>query len=74
MLRRYNDDYIGISTSTKDELEDFMQYENDIHPLLSYIYDISDTSDNFLDIFISMTQHGLTTNIFYKETDTHSYL
>ena len=33
MLRRYIDDYIGISTSTKDELEDLMLYGNDIHPL-----------------------------------------
>ena len=74
MLRRYIDDYIGISTSTKNELEDFMQYVNDFHPSLSYTYDISDTSVNFLDISISMTQHGLTTDIFYKDTDTHSYL
>ena len=74
MLRRYIDDYFGISTSTKNELEDFMQYVNDFHPSLSYTYDISDTSVNFLDISISMTQHGLTTDIFYKDTDTHSYL
>ena len=26
MLRRYIDDYIGISTSTKKELKDFIQY------------------------------------------------
>ena len=40
MLRRYIDDYVGISTSTKKELEDFMQYVNDFHPLSSYTYDI----------------------------------
>ena len=74
MLWRYIDDYFGISTSTKNELEDFMQYVNDFHPSLSYTYDISDISVNFLDISISMTQHGLTTDIFYKDTDTHSYL
>ena len=74
MLRRYIDDYVGISTSTMKELEDFMQYVNDFHPSLSYTYHISDTSVNFLDISISMTQHGLTTDISYKDTDTHSYL
>ena len=73
MLRRYIDNYVGISTSTKKELEDFMHYVNDFHPSLSYTYDISDTSVNFLDISISMTQHGLTTDIFYEETDTNSY-
>ena len=74
MLRRYIDDYIGISTSTKNELEDFIQYINDFHPSLSHTYDISDTSVNFLDVSISMTQHGLTTDIFYKDTDTDSYI
>ena len=66
MLRRYIDDYFGHSTSTMKELEDFMQYVNDFHPSLSHTYDISDTSVNFLDISISMTQHGLTTDIFTK--------
>ena len=74
MSRRYIDDYLGISTSTKIAFEDFIQYVNDFHPSLSYTYDISDTSVNFLYISISMTQHGLTTDIFYEETDTHSYL
>ena len=74
VLRRYIDDYVGISTSTKKELEDLMQYVNDFHQSLSYTYDISDTSVNFIDISISMTQHGLTTDISYKDTDTHSYL
>ena len=74
MLRRYIDDYIGISTSTKKELEDFMQYVNNFHPSLSYTYDKSDTSVDFLDISISKTKHGLTTDIVYKDTDTHSYL
>ena len=74
MLRRHIVDYFGISTSTKKELDYFIQYVNDFHPSLSYTYDISDTSVNFLDISIYMTQHGLTTDIFYKDTDTHSYL
>ena len=74
MLRRYTDDYIGISTSTKKELDDFIQYVNDFDPSLSHTYDISDTSVNFLDISISMSQHGLTTDISYKDIDTHSYL
>ena len=55
MSRRYIDDYIGISTSTKKELEDFIQYVNDLHPSLSHSYDISDTSVNFLEISISVT-------------------
>ena len=74
MLGRYIDGYIGISMSTEKELENFIQYVNDFHPSLSYTYDISDTSVNFLDISISTTKHGLTTDIFYTDTDIHSYL
>ena len=33
MLRRYIDDYIGISTSTMIEHEGFIQYVNNFHPL-----------------------------------------
>ena len=73
MLRGYIDDYVGISTSTKKELEDFIKYVNDFHQSLSYAYDISYTIVSFLDISFAMTQHGLTTDIFYKDTDTNSY-
>ena len=67
ILRKYIDYYFGNSTSTKKELEDFIQYVNDFHPSLNYTYDISDTSANFLDISISMTQYRLTTYIFAKK-------
>ena len=32
MSRRYIDDYVGISTSTKKDVEDFIQYVNYFHP------------------------------------------
>ena len=67
MLRRYIDKYIGISTSTKKKLEDFIQYVNDFHASLNYSYEISDTSVNFLDISISMTKHGLPTDIVHTK-------
>ena len=74
MSRRYIDDYFGISTSTKKELKDFMLYVKDFHPSLSNTYGISETSVKFLNISITMTQHGLDTDIFYNDTDIHSYL
>ena len=74
MLRGYIDDYAGIGTSTKKEFEDFLQYVNDFHPSLSHTYDILSNSDNFHDISISLTQHGITTDIFHRDTDTNSYL
>ena len=74
MLRRYIDNYINIGTSTKKELKDFIKYVNDFHLSLSYTYEISDTCVNFLDISISIAKHELTTDISYKETNTHSYL
>ena len=65
MFRRYIDDYVCNSASTKNDHEDFIQNVNDFHPLVSYTYDISNAIVNGLDISISLTQHGLATDIFY---------
>ncbi|KAJ8031993.1 hypothetical protein HOLleu_25387 [Holothuria leucospilota] len=74
IFKRYIDDYIGVRTSSKHELEDFINYVNNFHPSLKFTHDISDATVNFLDISVFITSHGLTTDIHYMETDSHSYL
>ena len=41
---------------------------------LKYTWEISDTSLAFLDIKISIEGNGLCTSVYYKPTDSHSYL
>ena len=71
---RYIDDYIGATSSTREELIQFTTAANSFHPALKYTWEISDTSLAFLDIKISIEGNGLCTSVYYKPTDSHSYL
>ncbi|CAH3104129.1 unnamed protein product, partial [Pocillopora meandrina] len=71
---RYIDDCIGATPSTKEELTQFITAVNSFHPALKYTWEISDTSLAFLDIKISIEGNGLCTIVYYKPTDSHSYL
>ena len=65
---RYIDDYVGATSSTREELIQFTTTANSFHPALKYTWEISDTSLAFIDIKISCT------SVNYKPTDSHSYL
>ena len=71
---RYIDDCIGATSSTREELTQFITAVNSFHPALKYTWEISDTSLAFLDIKISIEGNGLCTSVFYKPSDSHSYL
>ena len=71
---RYNDACIGATASAREELTQFITAVNSFHPALKYTWEISDTSLAFLDIKISIEGNGLCTSVYYKPTDSHSYL
>ena len=71
---RYIDDCIGATSSTKEELTQFITVINSFHPALKYTREICDTSLAFLDIKISIEGNGLCTSVYYKPTHSHSYL
>ena len=51
-----------------------INYVNNFHPVLQFTWEISETSVSFLDILVSINGNKLTTSMFYKPTDSHSYL
>ena len=55
-------------------MEQFINYVNNFHPALQFTWEISETSVSFLDILISINGNRLVTSVFYKPTDSHSYL
>ena len=71
---RYIDDCIGATSSTREEHTQFITAVNSFHPALQYTREISDTSLAFLDLKISIESNGLCTSVYYKPTDSHSYL
>ena len=71
---RYIDDCIGATSSAREELTQFITAVNSFNPALKYTWEISDTSLAFLDIKISIGGNGLCISVYYKPTDSHSYL
>ena len=74
LYRRYIDDCIGATSSTREDLNQFITAVNSFHPTLKYTWEIPDTSLAFLDIKVSIEGNGLCTSVHYKPTDSHSYL
>ena len=69
LYRRYIDDCVGATSSTRDKLNQFITAVNSFHPALKYTWEISDTSLAFLDIKVSVEGNGLCTSVHYKPTD-----
>ena len=74
LYRRYIDDCFDTTSSTREDLNQFITAVNSFHPALKYTWEISDTSLAFLDIKVSIEGDGLCTSVHYKPTDAHSYL
>ena len=74
LYRRYIDDCIGATSSSREDLNQFITAVNSFHPALKYTWEISDTSLAFLDIKVSIEGNRLCTSVYYKPTDSHSYL
>ncbi|KAL8576769.1 hypothetical protein ACOMHN_067667 [Nucella lapillus] len=76
LFRRYIDDCLGVAACSRDDLLRFIKHISTYHPALQYTFDVSPTSVNFLDLTISIepNRSTLSTSIFYKPTDSHSYL
>eukprot|EP00061_Rhincodon_typus_P015005 g42439.t1 len=74
LFLRYIDNCIGAASCSHKELEQFINFTNTIHPNLKFTRTISDTSLSFLDLSVSISGDHLETDIYFKTTDSHSYL
>ena len=71
---RYIDNCLGTASCSCVDLERFINFVNGFHSSLQFTWEISETSVSFLDILVSINGNKFTTSVFYKPTDTHSYL
>ena len=53
---------------------EFINFVQNFHPAVKFTYENSEKSVTFLDMKISVKQGTLTTSVYYKSTDSHSYL
>ena len=74
LYRRYIDDCVGATSSTRKELEQLIYSVNSFHPASKYTWQISETSIAFLDINVSIHNNALSTSVYYKPTEARSYL
>ena len=72
LYHRYIDDCVGATSSTREELDQFVTAVNSFHPALKDTWEISDTSLAFLDIQLFIEGNGLCTSVHYKPTGSHS--
>ncbi|XP_062918361.1 chitinase domain-containing protein 1 isoform X1 [Mobula hypostoma] len=74
LFLRYIDDCNGAASCTHAELVDFINFASNFHPALKFTWSISDTSLSFLDLSVSTSGDSLSTDVYYKPTDSHNYL
>lgn len=71
---RFLDDCFIIWTESADLLEEFTTILNNLHPSIKFTRETNKEKIPFLDILVKVTNGTISTNIYYKETDTHQYL
>ena len=71
---RYLDDCFIVWPTSKWSLEEFTTELNNLHPNLNFTQECNSSQIAFLDILVQLENNIITTDIFYKTTDTHQYL
>ena len=74
LYKRYMDDVAGAASCTEDDLKQFLTFASSYHPKLEYTWSISSAKLPFLDMYLMPRDDRIATSIYYKETDSHSYL
>ena len=71
---RYLDDCFIIWPTSKWNIDDFVHELNAMHSNINFTWCIQKTEIAFLDIMVTLQNNQVSTDIFYKPTDTHQYL
>ena len=74
MYKRSIDNGTGATSMSHSQLLDFNEFVQNFHPPIKFTYELSEQSVAFLDMDISLKQKKLTTSVYYKATDSRSYL
>ena len=74
LYKRYIDECIGATSSSREELNQFITSVNSFHPALKYTWEFSENSLAFLGIKLSINDNGLSISVHYKPIDSHNYL
>ena len=71
---RFIDDIFIIWTHGRDSLMEFIDHLNNCSDSIKFTHEISDEQISFLDTLVRLKEGKLTTDLYTKPTDSHSYL
>ena len=74
LFKRYIDDIGGATSSSREDLQAFLDFIASFHPSIHFTYDISEVQLPLLDIMLTVSGNHIDTSVFYKPTDSHCYL
>jgi hypothetical protein len=74
LYERFIDDIFGVTQMGETCLLQWVEHMKGLHPAIKFTVEISDTKVSFLDAEFSLTDSGIISNVFYKTTDSHSFL
>ena len=72
--KRYIDDVVGVACCRRVELDAYINFVSNFHPAVQFTRTIFTTELPFLDINLRITNDQISTSIYYKGIDTHTYL
>ncbi len=70
---RYIDDIVGVSTMTREHLDEFITFVQGFNPALDYSVDVG-RRVNMLDATLYVSGDGISSTLYSKPTDSHAYL
>ena len=74
LWKRYIDDIIALFTCTYDEIKDFENWINNLHPTIKFTLNIDPKGVSFLDTFLNIENNQIRIRPFTKPTDTKQYI
>ena len=74
LYKRYMDDVAGAASCSEEDLRQFLEFASSFHPNLEYTWWVSTDKLPLLDIYMKPQANRIATSIYYKATDSHSYL
>jgi hypothetical protein len=65
-LDSYIDDSLGKASCSRVELQRFINFVNNFHPALQFVWEINEVSISFSNILVSINDYKLFTSVFCK--------
>ena len=71
---KFIDDIWGIFSGNSKNFQKFVEYLNSVHETINFTEEFSSIEINFLDVTTFRNGQEILSRLYYKPTDSHSYL